>query len=166
MEKRIFAVLFVAAAAFFGGLLFYVNTAPVPPGIGIGSAAIEVIAIDSRGTAFKLSEHKGKIVVIDFMTTGCPYCVEELKDIKQIQGRKDVSFASILLDVGLTTQALDEFEKTNAVTWFLGTSLQAGGEYKVTAVPTMLIIDRAGVIRYRGYYTSVDKIEAVINQIG
>ena len=166
MDKRIFAVLFVVMAAFFGGLLFYVYTAPIPLGIGIGSAAIEVIAIDSRGLEFRLSEQKGKIVLIEFMTTNCPYCVEELKDIKQIQGKKDVFFASILLDNGITTQALDEFISSHGVTWFLGTSKQAGYDYKVTAVPTVLIIDRIGVIRYRGYYTSVDKIEAVINQIG
>jgi cytochrome oxidase Cu insertion factor (SCO1/SenC/PrrC family) len=166
MDKRIFAVLFVVLAAFFGGLLFYVYTTSIPLGISIGSAAMEVIAIDSRGIEFRLSEQKGKIVVIEFMTTNCPYCVEELEDIKQIQGKKDVSFASILLDTGLTTQALDEFVNSHGVTWFLGTSKQAGYDYKVTAVPTVLIIDRTGVIRYRGYYTSVDKIEAVINQIG
>jgi hypothetical protein len=47
MDKRIFAVLFVVMAAFFGSLLFYVYTAPIPLGIGIGSTAIEVIVIDS-----------------------------------------------------------------------------------------------------------------------
>ena len=166
MDKRIFAVLFVVTAAFFGGLLFYVYTAPIPLGIGIGSAAMEVTAIDSKGIEFRLSEQKGKIIVIEFMTTNCPFCVEELKDIKQIQGKKDVSFASILLDTGITTQTLDEFVSSHAVTWFLGTSKQAGYDYKVTAVPTVLIIDRAGVIKYRGYDTSADKIEAVINQIG
>jgi cytochrome oxidase Cu insertion factor (SCO1/SenC/PrrC family) len=166
MDKRVFAVLFVVAAAFLGGLLFYVNTAQAPLGINIGSAAVEVIAIDSKGTLFRLSEHKEKIVVIEFMTSSCPYCVEELKDIKQIQARKDVFFASILLDMEITKQALDEFVNSNGVTWFLGTSQKAGGDYKVTAVPTVLIIDRAGVIKYRGYYTSADKIEAVINQIG
>lgn len=45
-------------------------------------------------------------------------------------------------------------------------SKQAESDYKVTVVPTVLVIDRAGLIRYRGYYTSADKIEAVINQIG
>lgn len=95
-----FDVLFVVAAAVFGGLLFYVITGPVQHGINIGSAALEIIASDSRGTSFRLSEYKEKIVVVEFMTVNCPYCVEELKDIKQIQGRKEVSFASILLDVG------------------------------------------------------------------
>jgi len=166
MDKRVFAILFVVASAFLGGLLFYVNTAPIPLGIGIGSAAVDVIAIDSKGTTFRLSEQKGKIVVIEFMTMNCPFCVEELKDIKKIQGIKDVYFASILLDAGITMQALDEFANSNGVTWFLGTSPKTGSDYKVTAVPTVLIIDRAGIIKYRGYYTPSDKIGAVINQIG
>ena len=166
MDTRISGILFIFSAAVLGGLVFYVFNTPVTSGVNEGSIALDIVAVNSNGTIFQLSENRGKKIVVEFMTTSCPYCVEELKDIKNLQSRKDVFFVSILLGEGLTSNDLIEFSNTHSITWFIGTSQKAGVDYKVTAVPTMLVIDSAGVIKYRGYYTSAEKLESVLNNIG
>ena len=40
----------------------------------------------------------------------------------------------------------------------------AGIAYKVNAVPTVLVIDKEGIIRYRGFYTELSQLQQMINE--
>jgi peroxiredoxin len=56
----------LAAAAVFG-CSSQPGTAPTPR---VGNAAPEITGMDADGTAFKLSDYRGKVVLLDFWMTG------------------------------------------------------------------------------------------------
>jgi hypothetical protein len=42
----------------------------------------------------------------------------------------------------------------------------AGGVYQVNAIPTILFVDEEGVIRYRGFFTTLNQFEQLLQSIG
>ena len=39
---------------------------PLPPGLNVGDVALEIEGEDLDGTKFKLSDYRGKVVLLDF----------------------------------------------------------------------------------------------------
>jgi thiol-disulfide isomerase/thioredoxin len=163
MKTGITLILIAVLILGIGGFIFYINTSGTVNGIVVGDTAIDIKFTTLNGTIFNLSDHRGKIVVIDFVTTSCSICVEEFKVLKQIASEGRITLVSINLD-GTTTSDLQKFGNYYELTWIIGNSQKAGIDYQVSGVPTMLVIDKEGVIRYRGYYTSLEQLDRVISQ--
>jgi thiol-disulfide isomerase/thioredoxin len=163
MKTGITLILIAVLILGIGGFIFYINKSGTVNGIVVGDTAIDIKFTTLNGTIFNLSDHRGKIVVIDFVTTSCSICVEEFKVLKQIASEGRITLVSINLD-GTTKSDLQKFGNYYELTWIIGNSQKAGIDYQVSGVPTMLVIDREGVIRYRGYYTSLEQLDRVISQ--
>lgn len=97
-----------------------------------------------KGGTFTLSEHRGKIVVLDFWASWCGPCIQQMPLLVDLQKRHpDVVVVGINAenDAALEqipvpyTVARDE-EQT---TW---------RQYFVTALPTTFILDKAGIVRH------------------
>jgi cytochrome oxidase Cu insertion factor (SCO1/SenC/PrrC family) len=58
--------LMLLAAAVLVGCTAHLSTAPAPK---VGNAAPEIQGIDADGVAFKLSDYRGKVVLVDFWMT-------------------------------------------------------------------------------------------------
>jgi thiol-disulfide isomerase/thioredoxin len=106
--------------------------------------------IDGSGP-LKLAESHGKVVVLNFWTTWCAYCIQMesmLADVRtKFTGRDDVVFLAINAD-----------EEESQVAPFLqgqklgGTLIFADGvnhAFHVESIPTILVLDKAGKIAYR-----------------
>jgi cytochrome c biogenesis protein CcmG, thiol:disulfide interchange protein DsbE len=126
-----------------------------PPRIG-NPAPDFTVQDDERKVT--LSEHRGKIVVLNFWATWCPPCVEETPSLVQMQQRmknKGVEVLAISLDVdeGAYHRFLKDYkvdlltvrdpnEKTNSL-------------YGTFKYPETYIIDRNGVLQ-RKFIGAVD----------
>jgi cytochrome c biogenesis protein CcmG, thiol:disulfide interchange protein DsbE len=126
-----------------------------PPRIGNPAPDFTVQDDERRVT---LSEHRGKIVVLNFWATWCPPCVEETPSLVRMQERmkdKGVEVLAISLDVdeGAYHKFLKDYkvdlltvrdpnEKTNSL-------------YGTFKYPETYIIDRNGVLR-RKFIGAVD----------
>ncbi len=57
---------------------------------------------DERGQAWRLSDQRGKVVVINFWSKTCRPCLEEMPSLvslgRQLEGREDVEFVTISTD--------------------------------------------------------------------
>ena len=146
-----------------GGLLLYIKVGKTADGISIGDKALDIKFTALDGSYFKLSDQRGKIVVVDFMTTTCPVCIEEFNVLRQFKGDGRAIFISINVD-GSNSDDLRYFAAYYGLNWMVGSSQSAGVDYKVSGVPTLLVIDKDGMIKYRDYYTSFEKLNQVINQ--
>ncbi len=116
---------------------------------------------DINGNKISLKDYRGKIVFVDFWATWCPPCREELpvyQEIKDEYEDADVVFLAISTDKD-TSKVIPFIEKFG----YDFTVLYDDGmkvEYNVAGIPTVFIIDQAGVIRYKhvGYRPDAGEI--------
>ncbi len=117
-----------------------------------------------------LKSLRGKVVVMDFWASWCPPCRKTLPQLGRMRGRHP---ALVLLAVSIDEQrgnALEFLAKprdTNMV--FLHDAKRAvASRYDLGGMPSMVLIDRKGVLRYRhDGYTERDEsaIEAEIKKL-
>ena len=102
-----------------------------------------------------LSDHLGKIVVIDFFMYNCPPChaaVPELEaDVWQVYKDRGVLVWGVDVDPGRDSfEIIEQFRDMYGLTYPLAfdVDLDAWSQYASGGVPTMYIVDPVGVIRY------------------
>ena len=102
---------------------------------------------DLNGNRWKLSERRGKVVLMNFWATWCPPCREEtpvLVRLAQEYRRRGLETVGIALDEagqeGLIRQFLREFRVTYTILRPVPGSLLA----QTQPLPTTLLIDRRG----------------------
>ena len=101
------------------------------------------------GKAYKLSDLKGKIVLIDFWATWCGPCREELPIIEKLHREfKDKN----LVVLGISNEdrdTIEKFLKNNPLTFpiLLDEKGKVAKSYRVVAIPRLLLIDKTGKIR-------------------
>jgi S1-C subfamily serine protease/peroxiredoxin len=136
--------------------------------VGVGKKAPEIEAADGTGSDFKLSDFRGKVVLLEFWGDWSPQCVRlypyERILVNKYKGRKFVM-------LGVNTDAPDRFEavqKEKKVTWRSWADGAMGGpiakEWGVDTVPTMYLIDHKGTIRMRGTFDP-DTVELALDRL-
>ena len=105
--------------------------------------------LDLNGKRVMLSDFKGKIVFLNFWTTWCPPCREEMPSMQKLYTRfKDKDFAMLAVSVKEPAPVVKNFFKDYSLTFTA--LLDSDGElmtsYRVRAIPATYIIDRDGAI--------------------
>jgi thiol-disulfide isomerase/thioredoxin len=121
----------------------------------IGKAAPEIEVEDINGKSMKLSDQRGKIVVLSFWFSDCAPCRKliptEKALVKRLEGKPFV-----LLGVN-NDQDRDRAKKlalqeqmTWRSWWDGGTGGPIAEQWAVEGWPTVFVIDHQGVVRYKG----------------
>lgn len=102
------------------------------------------------GKEVRLSDYKGKIVIVDFWATWCAPCRKGIPDLIEIQKEyKDkVVVIGISLDQQNTIKDLAPFIKQYGINYpvVLGTEQVVKDFGNIQAIPTSFVIDKAGNI--------------------
>jgi peroxiredoxin len=99
------------------------------------------------GGKVKLSDFKGKLVLLNFWATWCPPCREELPSIQALWNKtKDKGLALLAVSVGESKQTVKSFVDRNKYLFpaYLDPSGQAGALYGARSIPTTCVIDKEG----------------------
>ena len=118
----------------------------------IGKKAPNFDSVLLDGSKFKLSEQKGKVVVLDFWATWCGPCVKALPELIEKTSqfdKKDVVF--IAVNQGETRKMISTFlkkKKLQGLTVALDKKQNIGRDYEVQGIPKTVIIDQKGIIRH------------------
>jgi len=105
-----------------------------------------------NGETFRLSEHRGEVVVLNVWATWCPPCRDEIPGFVELQREfrgEGVTFVGLSVDEdGLA--AVRRFAQTQTLNYPQVASPEvAYRKYgRTTAVPRTFVIDRRGRIRY------------------
>ena len=114
-----------------------------------GEAAADFTLRDLAGTVHTLNKLKGKVVLLDFWATWCGPCRLTMPRVAKIHEEykgKGVEVFSI--NVGEPAARASAFIKKNGYvfTTLLDTDTQVANHYKVAGIPTLVVIDRKGMI--------------------
>lgn len=122
--------------------------------ITVGQPAPEITGINQFGEPMKLSDFRGKVVVLDFWGSWCGPCIQDLPQLNDLAKLypDDVAVIGIVNDTrDLALQALLE----NEINWpnWIGQQ-QANtieNAWNINSWPSTYIVDRDGIIRSTGF---------------
>lgn len=125
----------------------------VKSNLGPGRMAPEIAMKDPEGNIRKLSDLKGKIVMIDFWASWCRPCRMENPNVVKLYHRyhdKGFEIYSVSLDKShndwVKAIAQDGLVWPNHVSDLNGWTSSGGASYGITSVPSTVLIDRQGRI--------------------
>ncbi|MBS4190861.1 redoxin family protein [Bacillus sp. FJAT-49705] len=129
------------------------NADQLPVGLEEGNKAPDFELLDLEGNTVKLSDYKGKTILLNFWATWCPPCMAEMPYMEKLYNKyKNEGFE--ILAVNVTTSEkkrtnVDEFVKNNALTFTIPLDEKgtATHDYDIRVYPTSFFIDSDGVIR-------------------
>lgn len=138
-----------------------------PGGDSSSKTAIEFTLAGIDGKNLSLSDFKGKVVLINFWTTWCPACREEMPLLEAAYQEKQSS-GLVVLGVDLkedgptVSKFLNDFGLTFPVV--LDSQGTVSSEYNVYYIPHTVIVDRAGKVRRVkvGAFSSKEEIVAAV----
>ncbi|MCX6057592.1 MAG: redoxin domain-containing protein [Chloroflexi bacterium] len=108
---------------------------------------------DLEGRPHRLSEYRGKIVIINFWSCECPHSARADTDIMSmfVQWRDDVVMLSIASNRSENVEALrNAANARNLPTVMLDALCFVADLYEAQTTPHVYVIDRDGILRYRG----------------
>jgi peroxiredoxin len=109
---------------------------------------------DMDEVVVKLSDYRGKVVLLNFWATWCPPCIREMPSMERLHQQVDADEFKVI--------AVNQMEDVDQVFAFTGQlevdptfeilfdkSSQVSRDYAVRGLPTTYLIDKKGNIRYR-----------------
>ncbi len=126
-----------------------VRTAQAGP--RVGTPAPEIDADDFNGKRVKLSDYRGKVVVLVFWYANCPPCRAMIPHERELVERlRDKPFAMISVYGDVDYEKARDMIAAQHMTWpIVKSGADAIARYGVTSFPNIFVIDAAGVVRYR-----------------
>ena len=113
--------------------------------------APEIIVNGMNGSPLKLSDLKGKVVLLNFWATWCPPCREEIPSMiklnKAMTG-KPFQMVAVSIDEG-GKPAIESFFQTSGFSGlpvYTDPDNRAAGTYGITGVPETFVISKNGII--------------------
>ncbi len=164
-----------AAVACILALVTIAAAPAYPLCVEVGKPIPEVTIPSLGGQKVSLSSFRGKIVLLAFWASWCPRCEEELTFLQGVyKTSPDIVVVAINQESQNVSKAhLDRIRRTLA-DWkidfpvLIDSNLDAWNAFCIKALPTSIILDRNGVVRYAEanyYWATQDKFADVIQAI-
>ena len=118
--------------------------------VGLPAPSVKTTLLD--GAKFDLSEHKGKVVVLDFWATWCGPCVRALPELMKVTSSFPKNqVVLVTINQGEKSKQIKKFlkqKKWESLTVALDPKAVAGKSFKVEGIPQTVIIDKQGKVRH------------------
>lgn len=114
--------------------------------IGMEAPDFEVELLS--GESVRLSDYKGKIVLLNFWATWCGLCVAEMPEIQEISEVYSDDVVVLAVNNGERKDTVEKFIDKNSFTFLVGTdeSLGVAKKYPTDGIPYTVMVDKEGII--------------------
>ncbi|AFM03361.1 Peroxiredoxin [Bernardetia litoralis DSM 6794] len=122
---------------------------------------------DMSGYEIKLSDWKGRVVVLNFWANYCLPCAKEIPFLNKIWRETqtdDIIFLAVTKDSPLVVQRFAQRQKEMFSFSVLPHAKELADVYDVNLVPTQIVINKKGEIVHRetGFGGNIDKLKQVV----
>ena len=135
-------------------------------GTSVGDSLLDFTLNDLNGESVSVSTlSKGKPLLLTFTTTWCPHCITVIPALKEIYSKnRDRGLELLAVYVNEKPENVENFQKKHNIPYkiLIDPNGKIANSYKIRGVPTLMIIDKTGTIKYRGHGLPEDIIESVI----
>ena len=121
------------------------------PHVGDAPPAFKLSALDGGAVDYP-AQLSGKVVVLRFWATWCPFCKDEMKMIQTVWSQsRDKGFEVLAVNAGQDKGDIDGFIAKLGVTYpvLLDPGSKVTRQYGVTGLPMTLFVGRDGKIKGR-----------------
>ena len=139
--------------------------------LAIGAKAPEIEGNDIRGKAMKLSDYRGKVVVLDFGShRSCGVCRQMYPDLRDIvehfKGRPVALLGISVEDDVSELKALSAKGEMTWPMWWDGENMEGpiAARWVIRSMPTFYVLDHNGVIRNKGFLRA-DQIRSTVDML-
>lgn len=157
----------IGKTAVFVFILSFLSVGPMPEAYGgqikVGDKAPDFSLTGSDGKLYKLSQFKGKLVVLEWFNKDCPF-VHKFYDANVMQAlqKKEVGDGVIWLTINSSAEGkegymkVEEAEKVRQGKKMSSTALlldpkgRVGTLYSAKTTPHMFVINKQGILSYQG----------------
>ncbi|HML89239.1 MAG TPA: TlpA disulfide reductase family protein [Methylomusa anaerophila] len=124
----------------------------IETGITVGKMMpqFSLMSLDGQRVTVAKSD---QVIVLNFWATWCPPCREEMPELEQFYKRYGSTVQFYAINIQEPADKVAGFMKDNQYTFRTAVLLDGDGAvartYRINAIPTSIVIDKAGIIRYR-----------------
>ncbi len=145
--------------------------------VGKGDMAPDFTLNNLDDKPVKLSDGRGKVVLLAFWASWCPRCMDELAFLQELYAEHKDEMVVIAVNQDTKNLSKTHLEKLKVdiakmklgYEVLLDLKFEAWQQYGINALPTSVIIDREGKIVYvepNYYWASQKKIKGVLKELG
>lgn len=117
----------------------------------LGQPAPDFALRSLAGQNVRLSEHRGEVVMVSFWGSGCTTCAAQLAALDRMAGaHRPAGLQVLAVSVDDDQQRALEFARRQPVDFplLLDPHKTVAREYRIGGLPTVVLIDRGGVVRH------------------
>jgi peroxiredoxin len=134
----------------------------------VGQPAPDFNAMDSKGEPHKLSDFRGKTVVLEWTNADCPYVRKHygshnMQDLQALAQKHGVVWLSVITSApgrqgyvnGPAADALAQDRGAAPTAILMDSNGKVGRTYHAKTTPHMFVIDKSGTLQYMGGIDSI-----------
>ncbi|KPU43065.1 thiol-disulfide oxidoreductase ResA [Oxobacter pfennigii] len=138
-------------------------------GITQGKQAPDFTLYDIEGNEVKLSDYRGKKVLLNFFGVWCIWCTREMPGFMKVYNEyRDKNIELLVVDYNDSLDVVTEYLKENSfgIKPVMDTDGKVSQLFAIRGFPTTFIIDEDGIIkRVHAGYMEEDMLRSIINEL-